>query len=236
MSTHPSLETVYNKLLERYGPQHWWPGDSHFEVMVGAVLTQATAWRNVEMAIAGLKAVDALSPKAIRRLPAPTLAGLIRPAGFHNAKARKLKALADFLGDRFDDDPSAMSSADPTTLREELLCVHGIGPETADAILLYVAGHPSFVIDAYTRRVFGRLGTAPGSGSYEAYRAMFLERLPPDPDLYGEYHALIVRHGRSTCTTLPQCDRCCLLDLCPTGRAIGADIGSDIPLPPRTVR
>ncbi len=212
------LLAVYDSLLSTYGAQHWWPGDSGFEMMVGAVLTQATAWANVEKAISNLRSANALTPQAIRVIGQVELAKLVYPSGYYNAKARKLKALAQYLGDRFADDLDAMAREDMDSLRRELLSVHGIGEETADDILLYVAGQPSFVVDTYTRRLFWRLGLAPEMGSYGQYRAVFMAHLPRDAELFAEYHALIVRHGREVCTKTPACEGCCLLEVCPTGQ------------------
>ena len=218
-NTQEILRDVYRRLLREYGPQHWWPADSPFEVMVGAVLTQSTSWTNVEKAIDSLKAADALSPQAIRRLSHEELARTIYSAGFHNSKARKLKALADYLGDRFDDDLDAMKRVDAAELRAELLGVYGIGNETADSILLYALGMPSFVIDAYTRRLLARLEVRPDRDRYEAYQRMFEGSLERDPRTFDEYHALIVTHGKSVCGKRPRCGDCCLLEICPTGRA-----------------
>ena len=212
------LLAVYDILLSTYGPQHWWPGDSAFEIMVGAVLTQATAWTNVEKAISNLRSADALTPDAIRALRQAELAKLIYPSGYYNAKARKLRALAQYVGDRFSDNLDAMAREDMASLRSELLDVHGIGEETADDILLYAAGQPSFVVDAYTKRLFRRLGLAPEKGSYGQYRAVFMAHLPRDAELFGEYHALIVRHGREVCTKTPACGGCPLLEVCPAGK------------------
>ena len=157
MTKGEKLLDIYRRMLERYGPQHWWPGDTRFEIMVGAVLTQAAAWSNVEMAIANLVAANALSPEAIRNLSQEELARLVYPSGYFNSKARKLKALVEYLGQRFDDDLDAMALEDGDVLRAELLEVYGIGEETADDILLYAVGKPAFVVDGYTRRVFYRL-------------------------------------------------------------------------------
>ena len=217
------LMDIYDRMLGQYGPQHWWPGDTRFEIMVGAVLTQAVAWSNVEKAISNLVAADALSPKAIRDLSEEDLARLIYPSGYFNTKARKLKALAEYLGQRFNDDLEAMAMEDGDALRAELLAVYGIGEETADDILLYAFGKPAFVVDGYTRRVFFRLGLAPEKGSYSTYRSLFMDNLPAERDLYQEYHALIVRHGNEVCAKRPICLGCCLLEVCPTGQAITAD-------------
>lgn len=213
------LLAIFDKLFQCYGPQSWWPGETPFEMMVGAVLTQATAWTNVEIAISQLKAADALSPQAIRRLEERELASLIYSCGYYNSKARKLKALAQYLGERFNDDINAMADVDPHSLRAELLDVYGIGEETADAILLYAVGAPIFVIDKFTRRIFARLGIAKEAGSYSALQAVFTDNLPADAQLFNEYHALIDEHGSATCRKVPLCRECCLLDICPTGQS-----------------
>ena len=204
-------------MLGRYGRQHWWPGDSWFEVMVGAVLTQAAAWGNVEKAISNLKAANALSPEAIRAIDEQELAKLVYPSGYYNAKARKLKALALFVGSEYNDDVEAMRQPDIGTLREELLGVYGIGEETADDILLFALDKPSFVIDSYTKRIFFRLHLAPERGPYSTYRSLFTDNLPANVELFGEYHALIVSHGKNVCRKRPLCEGCCLLEVCPTG-------------------
>ena len=208
---------VYRLLLGRYGPQGWWPGESRFEMMVGAVLTQAAAWGNVEKAISNLKEAGAMSPSAIRDMPEPRLAKLLYPSGYYNAKTRKLKALAGFLGARFGDDIDAMAREDAWELRTELLEVHGIGEETADDILLYPLGKPVFVIDAYTRRLFFRLRLAPERGPYSRYQSLFMENLPADAALMGELHALIDHHASRVCRPKPSCEGCCLLEICPAG-------------------
>ncbi len=213
------LLDIYERLFARYGPQRWWPAETPFEVMVGAVLTQSAAWSNVERAIANLKRAGALSARAIRELPQDELARLIRASGYFNLKAKKLKALAEYLGQRFNDDLNAMAGEALDSLRRELLSVYGIGEETADDILLYAVGKPSFVIDAYTRRVFHRLGLAPAQGPYSAYRSLFMDNLPTSVGLFNEYHALIVRHGKEVCKKQPLCNGCFLLEVCPAGKA-----------------
>lgn len=219
------LLDIYARLLRRYGPQHWWPADTPFEVMVGAVLTQATSWSGAAKAIVRLKAADALSPTAIRGMDTDRLAGLIHASVYSNSKARRLKALTEYLGSRFGDDLGAMSREETDTLREELLRVYGIGEETADAILLYAAGKPAFVIDAYTMRLFSRLGLAPRRRSYSAFREMFTTALPEERALFAEYHALIVRHAVEVCRRRPECGRCCLLRICPTGGEVAEPRG-----------
>ncbi len=215
----PSLEAVYERLLDAYGPQSWWPAEGLFEVMVGAILTQSAAWSNVEKAIARLKAASKLSPSAIRGTPAEELASLIYSSGYYNAKARKLKALAAYLGERFGDDIDAMRSCDTQSLRAELLAVHGIGNETADDILLYALDKPVFVIDAYTRRLLSRLGVADEKEPYAQHQKLFMDELPTDAAMFAEYHALIVTHAKVSCRKSPECEGCALLDLCPTGQA-----------------
>lgn len=211
-----ALSEIYAALMARYGAQHWWPADGPWEVMVGAVLTQQTTWANAEKAIAALKAAGALSPRALRRLPAAELARLIRSSLYHNAKAAKLKALASWLGERYQDDLAELFRKDTTTLRRELLSVYGIGEETADAIILYAAAKPVFVIDAYTRRILGRLGFKPAENTYRAYQVLFMSHLPGESGLFGEYHALLVRLGKEVCRPRPRCGECCLADRCPS--------------------
>ena len=215
----PSLEEVYRRLLEAYGPQHWWPAEGRFEVMVGAILTQSAAWSNVEKAIDSLKAAGKLSPAAIRETPTGELASLVYSSGYYNAKAKKLKALAEYLGERFSDDIDAMRTFDTRSLRAELLAVHGIGNETADDILLYALDKPVFVIDAYTRRLLSRLGVADGKEPYAQHQHLFMSELPADAGMFAEYHALIVTHAKASCRKSPACGGCVLLDICPTGQA-----------------
>jgi len=213
-----ALLNIYQQLMARYGPQHWWPALEPFEVIVGAILTQSAAWGNVEKAIANLKSAKALSPKVLRQLPSSEVATLIHPCGYYNAKALKLKAFADRLHSRYNGDLERLLVLDTATLRQELLSIHGIGKETADSIMLYAARRPIFVIDAYTRRIMSRLGLAPAKDSYEAFQALFAENLPEDEGLFNEYHALLVCHGKGVCRKIPQCPRCCLRPLCYNGR------------------
>jgi endonuclease-3 related protein len=219
--SHRFLE-IYRRLYAAYGPQHWWPGETPFEVIVGAILTQSAAWANVEKAIANLKAAGALSPEGLARLDEGELAQMVYPAGYFNAKSRKLKAFVALLSRRFDGELERLLAAPVEELRPLLLATHGIGPETADSILLYAAGRPVFVIDAYTRRVFSRLGMTPSRDSYDSWQALFMENLEADAALFNEYHALIVRHGKEVCRRQPRCEVCPLLEGCPTGRAVRA--------------
>ncbi len=214
------LQGIYHRLIDYYGHQQWWPAESPFEVMVGAILTQSAAWRNVEKAIENLKAAAALSPEALRRLILPELAELIHPCGYYNAKARKLKSLVDWLEQSCGDDLARLFARDTGQLRRELLAVYGIGEETADSILLYAANKPSFVIDAYTRRIIGRIGLAPENGSYTDYQLLFMNNLPADAGLFNEYHALFVRLGKYVCRKQPLCRQCCLSGLCRFARGV----------------
>lgn len=216
-----TLMDVYKRMFRQYGKQHWWPAGTRFEVMVGAVLTQSAAWSNVEKAMASLNAAGALSPKVLRRLPLEQLAQLVYSSGYYNQKSRKLKALTDYLYRSFQDDIEIMAQDETESLRENLLSVYGIGEETADTILLYALGKPIFVIDAYTRRIFCRLGVGPKVRRYSTYQHFFEHNLPSDHKLFGEYHALIVRHAVEVCRKKPLCQKCCLLEICPTGRQKG---------------
>lgn len=202
-----------------YGPQRWWPGETPLEIIVGAILTQSAAWTNVEKALSNLTGAGAMSLEGLRTLAEGQLAALIRPSGYFNAKARKLKAFVALLDDRYGGDLDRMLASPVDGLRAALLASHGIGPETADSILLYAAGRPLFVIDAYTRRTFSRLGLRPESDSYHGWQRLFMEALPPDSPLLNEYHALIVRHGKEICRKRPLCARCLLAAICPVASA-----------------
>lgn len=213
--TNDNLYTeVFNRLLDAYGPQDWWPGESRFEIMVGAVLVQGTSWKNVEKAISALDSRDMMSPASIRDVAEDELAQVIYSCGYYRMKAKKLKALAGYLGSRFGDDLDAMNSCSLISIRDELLGVYGIGEETADAIVLYALNMPSFVVDAYTRRLFTRIGVSPKGTSYRAFQQEFTDNLPAESELFNEYHALIVKHGSNVCLRVPRCDRCCLNEIC----------------------
>ena len=207
------LLSVSIELFAAYGPQDWWPGEGAFETIVGAILTQSAAWPNVEQAIDRLKAAGVLDPASMLQISEEELAALVRPSGYYNAKARKLRAFCEMLQRlwRFSRRTSWAAGQD---LRERLLATHGIGPETADDIVLYAAEKPSFVIDAYTRRIFSRLGIAPEGDAYEDWRTLFMSRLPSSVSLFNEYHALIVRHAKVACAKRPRCARCVLRDSC----------------------
>ena len=213
------LMAVYRRLHAAHGPQSWWPGDTRFEIMVGAVLTQNTAWSNVEKAIANLRAAQALTPQAIVAAPHRQLAAWLRPSGYFNIKARRLRALCEWLMQQGGVRRLARQPTDK--LRHALLSVHGIGPETADDILLYAFARPVFVIDAYTRRIFARLGLVEGREDYEELRQLFESRLDSDVSLFNEYHALIVAHGKDICRPRPRCMHCRLRTLCASPESRG---------------
>ncbi len=219
------LVRVYHDLFAHYGPRHWWPADSPFEVMVGAVLTQNTAWTNVERALARVKGVVALEAAPMAALPVDVLADALRPAGYYNVKARRLQALCRWVVDQ--GGMGALHGMETRPLRAGLLNVHGVGPETADDIVLYAFGRPVFVIDAYTRRLFARLGFVRNQESYEGLRARFERALPRDPVLYNEYHALIVEHAKTTCRTRPLCQNCILRPRCAAALPVVPGAGRD---------
>ncbi len=207
------LMVIYRRLYDRFGPQHWWPGQMPFEVIVGAILTQNTNWTNVEKAIGNLRHAGALSPEGLRALAVEELAELIRPAGYYNVKARRLANFMGWLFDSCGGNLDALADRNPSMLREQLLGIHGIGPETADSILLYAFGMPVFVVDAYTCRILGRHRLLEGPADYESVREMMESLVPRDPALYNEYHALLVRLGKEYCKTRPRCAGCPLEDL-----------------------
>jgi endonuclease-3 related protein len=219
----PSLLAIYDLLEAAYGPQGWWPGEGGIEMVAGAILTQNTAWPNVERALANLRAAGALDPEALLALPEVELAQLIRPSGSFNAKARTLRAFAQMLAQDFRGRLDLLLALPLNKLRPRLLTTYGIGPETADDIVLYGAGQASFVVDAYTRRIFGRLGIMPADDRYETWRRLFVDALPSDAPLFNEYHALIVRHAKVSCRTRPRCEACVLRSLCPGGVVQGTE-------------
>ena len=209
------IEMIYETLFEAFGPQHWWPGETPFEIAVGAILTQNTNWGNVEKAINNLKSARALSAKKIHVMPANSFSALIRPAGYFNIKAKRVKAFISFLMENYHGSMAAMKREGVHLLREKLLSVNGIGPETADSILLYALGKPVFVIDAYTKRVLSRHKIMDHDKSYEEFQGLFHASLRKDLKLFNEYHALFVAVGKSYCKPKPQCDKCALKDLRP---------------------
>ena len=215
-----TLPQLCDRLAAHFGPLHWWPAQTPFEVVIGAILTQNTAWRNVEYAIANLKQAQALTPEAIGNLSEPELQQLIRPAGFFRQKAERLQLFVAHLFARHDGELRHWLSGELGAVRQELLALKGIGPETADSILLYAGNRPSFVVDAYTRRLLTRLGLLQGEESYEQIRALFMNRLPHDSDLFNEYHALIVETCKQYChKRRPLCHPCPLCRHCPLGVA-----------------
>jgi endonuclease-3 related protein len=213
-TTRADLRGVYRRLLAHFGPSFWWPARSAVEVCLGAILTQNTSWTNVERAIREMRRQRVLSWRVLRDMPVGRLARLVRSAGTYNVKARRLRAFLDFLGREYGGRVAAMSKEDPWRLRARLLAVEGIGRETADSIVLYGAGLPLFVVDAYTRRVFGRLGILRGDEPYDAIQRSFMTRLGPDAALYNDYHAQIVRLAKDVCRPRPRCASCPLDDLC----------------------
>lgn len=215
IDTRRLLLRVYRRLRDRYGPAGWWPGESSFEVCVGAILVQNTAWVNVERTLAALRRRGLLSFEALHRRPPSRLAPLLRSSGTFRVKARRLRAFLDFLGAEYRGRAEGMRVESPQALRRKLLAVPGIGPETADSIALYAAGKPLFVVDAYTRRVFSRLGLLRGDLPYAEVQQFVEERLPRDTDLYNDYHAQLVRLGQEACRPRPRCPECPLDDLCP---------------------
>jgi endonuclease III related protein len=209
MNRHRTLiRRVFEQLLSTLGPQYWWPADSPFEVIVGAILTQNTAWRNVKQAIGKLRESDLLTSQAMSAVPLSELAPLIRSSGYYNQKARKLKVFCDHLQNHWQGQLNDFLSQEMDKLRTELLGLHGIGMETADSIILYAAKQPSFVVDAYTYRIFHRHGWVPETIAYEDLRSFFMEAMEPDAVLFQEYHALLVRTGHLHCRRKPSCDAC----------------------------
>lgn len=210
------LQETYERLLAAFGPQNWWPGDSPFEIMVGAVLVQNTAWRNVERAIANLREANLMAPRLLYAVPPAELAEMIRPAGYYQVKTKRLRNLLKFVVEEFDGSLEAMFATSLSTLREQLLSIHGIGPETADAILLYAGGLPTFVVDTYAHRVLARHGWIGYDADYHEIKELFESTLPQDVQLYNEYHALLVRVGKDFCKKSgPKCDACPLMELLP---------------------
>ncbi len=205
---------VYDKLLKCYGRQHWWPADTPFEVMVGAILVQNIAWTNVENAIRQLKSQLYLTPQAILAAPLPELAEWLKPSGYFNIKAQRLHNYCQWYVNA--GEFPRLSCVDTSALRKQLLAVNGIGQETADDILLYAFERPVFVIDAYTRRFFSRLKLLEGDADYETLRYQFETGLQADVAVFNEYHALIVCHAKNACKKRPDCYCCCLAQVCPS--------------------
>jgi len=206
--TRSDLLKAYQLLFKKLGPQHWWPGETPFEMMVGAILTQNTNWTNVEKAMTNLKRKNLLTPQKIQNLSKNQLAELIRPSGYFNIKAVRLKNfVANFVRD-FSGRLGALKKLPTKEAREWLLAIKGIGPETADSILLYALGHPVFVVDAYTKRILERHYCVPEEVTYDELQELFMDRLEADPKLFNEYHALLVRVGKDYCRKKPLCEKC----------------------------
>lgn len=202
------FEKLYDVLLAHFGPQHWWPAKTPFEVCVGAILTQNTAWVNVEKAIAVLKKKKLLSPRALRGVSSDRLARAIRSSGYYNQKAKRLKLFARWFGDSMGDSFGSAKGIPTSKLRDRLLAISGIGPETADSMLLYAFGRASFVVDAYTCRVVERHGMIHEGASYSEVKELFESNLRKSVRLYNEYHALLVQLGKHFCRPTPQCTDC----------------------------
>ncbi|MGD1043483.1 MAG: endonuclease III domain-containing protein [Sedimentisphaerales bacterium] len=202
------LKEIYDLLLERFGPQDWWPGDTPFEVIVGAILTQNTNWANVEKAITNLKNAKVLSPDKLHSIDVKKLAELIRPAGYFNIKAKRLKNFLDWFFENYSGELKNLENMRTAELRQELLSVKGIGPETADSILLYALNRLVFVVDAYTARICSRHHLIDEGADYFQIQEMFESNLPSDIQLFNEYHALIVHLGKDFCKPMPKCEEC----------------------------
>lgn len=202
------LNEIYQLLFDRFGPQHWWPGQTQFEIITGAILTQNTSWANVEKAIANLKSADCLTPERLDHLEVSQLAELIRPAGYYNIKTKRLKNFINWLFDNYDGKPANLETVDTGRLRAELLAIKGIGYETADSILLYAFERPVFVVDAYTARIVFRHQLIEPDADYEKLRELFQSNLPEDVRLFNEYHALLVRVGKEFCKPKAKCPGC----------------------------
>jgi len=203
------LLKIYKSLYNFFGPLNWWPGDTPFEIMVGAILTQNTSWSNVEKAINNLKKGNLLDPQKLYRINQEELAQLIRPSGYYNIKAQRLKNFVTFFIEGFDGSLKNMFSSDGEELRKKLLKVKGIGPETADSILLYAGGKPFFIVDAYTKRIFSRHKLISGDASYRQIQEFFSRNLDSDVELFNEFHAQIVMLGKTICTSKnPDCSKC----------------------------
>ncbi len=200
---------IYKKLYRHFGPQNWWPADSTFEVIIGAILTQNTSWQNVEKAILNLKNARSLNFKKMYSMNNATLARLIKPAGYYNIKAKRIKNFLKFLKQNYSGDLAKMKSIDLSVLRDQLLSVNGIGPETADSILLYALDKPVFVVDAYTKRISSLHGLTKMTDDYDTVQKFFLKHLPHDKKIFNEYHALLVRLAKDNCKkTKRDCLRC----------------------------
>jgi len=208
MTTRESIHRIYDSLLDRFGHQHWWPGETPFEIIVGAILTQNTNWTNVEKALNNLKAVKALDPQVLYHMPPEDLAEHIRPAGYFRVKTKRLRNFLAWLFGACNGQLDNMAQRCTVDLREEILAINGIGPETADSILLYALDRPVFVVDAYTARIAVRHGLIEAPFGYDDLQALFQSNCPEDVQLFNEYHALLVRAGKENCRPKPLCETC----------------------------
>lgn len=208
------LRHIYQRLLDHYGSRNWWPAETPFEVIVGAILTQNTNWNNVETAIDNLRQAEALTLEAILHLEREKLEQLIRPSGFFRQKAERLQLFCRYLQEHHQGRLEHLFDQELNQVRDELLRLKGVGPETADSILLYAGQQLSFVVDAYTNRLFGRLGILSGKETYSEIRDLFMTNLPEEIQLYNEYHALIVIHCKDFCRKKPLCNSCPCIDIC----------------------
>ncbi len=216
MKKEKVLMEIHNRLYEFFGPQGWWPGESAFEVCVGAILTQNASWKNVEKAISNLKKEGLLDPFKLYELPLEKLAQFIRPSGFYNLKAKRLKNFINCLVEKYEGSVERLfdSSRDMWEIRRELLEIKGLGKETVDSMLLYAGNFPIFVVDAYTYRIFSRHGLIPEEIDYDELQSFFMENLPQDPGLFNEYHALLVVCGKNFCRKKsPLCNKCPLKEI-----------------------
>ena len=211
------LLRLYNQLYRAYGPQQWWPADSPFEVIIGAILVQSTAWSNVTKAIHNLKTANLLTPARLGNTSQTQLEMLIRPSGYYRAKAQKIRSFLTHLRLQHDNRLDSLFQSELLPLRDELLSIFGIGEETADSILLYAAKKPILVVDTYTHRLLTRLGWITGKYQYSGLQSMLMNSLPRHLDLFSEFHALIVRHGAQLCRKIPRCELCSLQAECQVG-------------------
>ncbi|NLT95688.1 MAG: endonuclease III domain-containing protein [Clostridia bacterium] len=209
------LLKIYERLLNHFGHRNWWPGDTKWEIIIGAILTQNVSWKNVEKAILNLKNARCFEPADIYRAPLEEIAELIRPSRYYNMKAKKLKAMAGHIIEKYQGNVDAFLKREKglENLRKEVLSIWGIGPETADSILLYAGELPTFVVDAYTKRIFSRLGLLSETAGYDEMRSFFMNNLPPDRELFNDYHAQIVALGHNICKNVPRCEICPLKEI-----------------------
>ena len=214
-SSSTLLWNIYQKMHNAFGPQHWWPGETPFEIIIGAILTQNTNWQNVEKAIDNLKRNKRLTPLGLKKIPTRNLARLIRSSGYYNIKAKRLKEFINFMFDKYSGNLKLMFRKKLPQLRQELLNIKGIGPETADSILLYAAGKPVFVVDTYTKRILHRHNILNHNSSYSEIQQLFMKNLPHRTKLFNEYHALLVKLGKEYCKKTPKCSECPLFKVAP---------------------